>query len=217
MTSNEYNETKFGNLDVNKETTIEGCDPWPTKSFSQSNTFSNTFTQSNTYSHSNTYSQSNAFSKSNTLTMANDTVTYSLTIVHSFLLVTYLHNSFTLTMIGSDFTYVTTDFIYYDYSLIIFTTYFSFIHNFITVAPTASQQSGSGLSKGAVIGIICGGVVIVLVIIGIVIFVVKRGNANKRINLSTVEEAATSSYIENSVVVDQEVNKFVKEDNDQWI
>ena len=49
MTLEAYQSETFGDLDVIKGTTIDECLPWPTLTFTQSNTFSNAFLESSTF------------------------------------------------------------------------------------------------------------------------------------------------------------------------
>ena len=84
MTLSTYQGTTFGSLNVLRGGLNVGCPPWPTFTFTQSNTFSrsNTFTQSNTFSQSNTFTRSNTFSQSNSFTLSN-TFTQSNTFTKS--------------------------------------------------------------------------------------------------------------------------------------
>ena len=59
-----YQGETFGELNISKEITIEGCLPMPAITFTESSTFS----QSKAFSESNTFTQSNIFIKSNTTT-----------------------------------------------------------------------------------------------------------------------------------------------------
>ena len=78
MTSNSYQSTIFGPLNVTSGTTIDECLP-PTLTFTKSNTFteSNAFIQSNTFSESNMFTTSLHSGASFQVTL---TITHSLSL-----------------------------------------------------------------------------------------------------------------------------------------
>ncbi|KAH0792549.1 hypothetical protein GPJ56_003534 [Histomonas meleagridis] len=215
MTLNSYSSDKFCNLNAFKGTTIEGCNGYITYTFSKSNTFtytqSNTFTQSNAFTVSNTFTKSNAFTTSSTYT--NLTLTFTLTITHTLSRVISLLNSFTLTQHGSDYAHITTYFIYYEYTVIIYTFYISFYTDFFTIMYT-SETTASALTQTELIGIICGAIAFVLVIVGVVIFIIKRKKPHQS---EEIIEDEISSMNEQKELIDEDVHELVKHEDDKWL
>ncbi|KAH0788521.1 leucine-rich repeat domain-containing protein [Histomonas meleagridis] len=212
MTSDSYIGQTFCGINVSKGTVIDECLP-PTQSFTRSNTYSNTFT--------NTFTQSNTFTKSNTLLPSNVTLTLSLTNSYSItetvtISGTYSY-SYVLTLIGVSSTYVRTDLIYYEYILTRYSTLYSFYSNFFTIIDIINPV-GNGISQKALIGIICGAIIAVLLIMGIIIFLVKKSKkSNSESTALKLETKNSTGSDMRSDEVNQEYNELVLEDQDQWL
>ncbi|KAH0802495.1 uncharacterized protein GO595_004544 [Histomonas meleagridis] len=157
MVLSEYKDKCFGTLAVCIDTTVAGCAPMPTLPFAQSNTFSS----SNTFAASLRGDISQTFSFTLTVTLS---VSYSLTYsaLGTQTLSYYLSNSM--------ITYVETNFIYYSYTVIVYSTYYSYYSNFFTYVYLSPSDASGGMTTAALIGIICGAVAFVLIVVAAVTF-----------------------------------------------
>ncbi|KAH0797048.1 leucine-rich repeat domain-containing protein [Histomonas meleagridis] len=153
----EYKDKFLGSLAVSNDTTVDGCAPMPTLPFTQSNTFST----SNTFAASLRGDISQTFSFTLTVTLS---VSYSLTYsaLGTQTLSYYLSNSM--------ITYVETNFIYYSYTVIVYSTYYSYYSNFFTYVYLSPSDASGGMTTAALIGIICGAVAFVLIVVAAVTF-----------------------------------------------
>ncbi|KAH0787682.1 hypothetical protein GPJ56_008415 [Histomonas meleagridis] len=104
------------------------------------------------------------------------TVSVTLTLMNSFVSVTEL-----LSEHDSSLTYVATSSVYYNYQTLVYTTNVS-VYTEYYFAMTSSESGSNSLSKSALIGIICGAVVIVIVIVVVVVVLVTRSRSNNNNN-----------------------------------
>ncbi|KAH0795964.1 Ig domain-containing protein [Histomonas meleagridis] len=212
-----------------------------TLTFSESNTYS----QSNTYTNSNTYTKSNAFSQSHTYTQSNAftpslpvgaslshtfTLLYKITYTNSITLKTiHIIDSFinSFTYYHSENTYLeilsNTQLIYYEYDFISYSYleksyYFGFyILVFINVEKTDK------ISSKVLIGIICGSFAFVLVMIGMVIFLVKKGKKKEKeisssnYDVTTTAKSPSTGHVQENQEIDLNLTDVVNNENDNWI
>ncbi|KAH0795402.1 Ig domain-containing protein [Histomonas meleagridis] len=219
---------KQGNIGKTKTVKLN----FSTNTYSQSNTFSqsNSYTQSNTFTESNTYSQSNTFSESNTF-MSSNSFTASNSFTSSFPFGASLSFSYILTIYSSNVSSITQIFtqylsdstlIFYEYSVIHMTTIISFYSGYYTfVFPSLYYISDEPvLNSASLVGIICGSIALVLIIIGVVVWlfrISKKVSSYSELNKEFSESFSSDLDKQQQHQMIQTIGEMSKEEDDQWM
>ncbi|KAH0797597.1 cellulase family glycosylhydrolase [Histomonas meleagridis] len=166
----------------------------PSISFLIERTFpsTNTYSQSDTYAQSDTYSQSNTFTKSNYVTKQTETspiyttlsntytLTYSFSVTQTETYQITITNTLAFTYINSTYSYVPTIFIFYEYTMIAYTTYYSYYSNFI------QNNEPTNDSNTTLIIVICVVVVVIIIIVLLIVLFIRIRNKKQN---ETFEES----------------------------
>ncbi|KAH0791272.1 bacterial Ig-like domain protein [Histomonas meleagridis] len=226
-------QINFTNLSIQTKTFSQSNNFTQSNAFAQSNTFtksntfsrSNTLTKSNTYSNTDTFTRSDSFSKSNTRINSNSgyedvthsfILTYYLSITESYVIKdSYVSRTRIITESSRIPTYVSTEFIYYEYSVMQFQTYYSFYSDFFTMYQQ-NELTRNEFPTNVLIGLICGSIVVLFVIIGISIFMF-RNKKNKRVTSETENNETNLEDINQEEGINEEISKMVRSENDNWI
>ncbi|KAH0794511.1 bacterial Ig-like domain protein [Histomonas meleagridis] len=220
-----------------------------TLTFSKSNTFtlSNTFSQSNTYTQSNTFTLSNTFSQSNTYTQSNTftlSLPFGVSLLHSYTLlysITYTKSITIKTMylthsLKDSFTYYHskntnleilsyTQIIYYEYEIISYSFMRHYYVSFYTLV-YINEQKTDKLSTKVLIGIISGSLALVLIIIGMILFLVKKEKQKRsdvsslNIYANTTEKSHSNHENEHAFEnqsLDLKLTDMMNDEADKWI
>ena len=131
----------------------------------------------------------------------------------------FVSNTFLLSAVDSTYTFTHTSFIFFEYATIRYSSYYSFYSHFFTIIVDPSPQQHGGLRTGALVGIVCGLVSAVLLIVGIIVFVAhreKKESTRTKASISSIKQTSSTggSKVES---VDKEFDKLIGEDEDQWI
>ena len=133
--------------------------------------------------------------------------------------ISFVTDTVSLSVIDSTSKYISTKFIYYDYNVVQYSSYYIFYSDFFTIIYPDDSLQHEGISKESLIGIICGSVAFVLLIIGIIIFIISRntkGNLTK--SKSILNHISSSDEKEDqSEHVAQEINKLSLDEDDLWL
>ncbi|KAH0786922.1 leucine-rich repeat domain-containing protein [Histomonas meleagridis] len=199
MVPKDYIDRSFGNLYVTTDT-VEGCAPMPT--------------QSNTFSHSNTFTASLRSDLSQTFSF---TLTVSLSVSYSLTYSAIDTQTISYYLSNSELTYVETNFIYYNYTVIVYSTYYSYYSNFFTYVYLSPSDEPGGITTAALIGIICGAVAFVLIVVAAVTFLVKSNNRKEKSSVKLQFKETTTSTTKQYDDVDSIVEELAKEDEDNWL
>ena len=153
VTLEKYQSETFGNLSVSKGTTIEGCLPMPTLTF----TVSSIFTQSNAF----TASLPSGAIFTNTFIL-----TYSLSLTQT---MSIYNSALSLSFTISENTYIITKVIYYAYTAVAYSFYHSYYINVFTIFyPSGAPTVGS---KVAIIAGCTASAAIVVVVVLVVVLI----------------------------------------------
>ncbi|KAH0790060.1 bacterial Ig-like domain protein [Histomonas meleagridis] len=180
----------------------------------------NTFSKSNPFSNSNTFTESFQFdvvvSHSFSL-MYSHFVTESLTMYYSSMTKTFIQSSMHLSQ-----TFIITDSIFYEYSVIKYSTLYTYYSNFFVFITIENSNfiKSDGIDTKVLIGIICGVVAFILIIIGIVVLLIKIHKGKKEIEKNSIFENVTSDdrlYETKEENVSNAVINEVKEEKDNWL
>ena len=153
------------------------------------------------------------------------TFSYSLILTYSYFFTqtitvnnAFLSNTIFLSFDGSTFTYIITQFVYYEYNFISYSTCYSYYSNFFTLIRQNELPNGKSISTQALIGIICGSFAAVFLIIGVILFVFHRSknDISKSSSSTSIKRSASDVEIR-SEHIDHEMNKLALDDEDQWI
>ncbi|KAH0785279.1 bacterial Ig-like domain protein [Histomonas meleagridis] len=188
----------------------------------------NTFSQSNTYSQSNTFTQSNSFSESNN----SNSFSESNSFTSSFPFGASLSFSFILTIYSSDISSFTQIFrtqylsdstlIFYEYSIIHMTAIISFYSDYYTFVFQSLYRISDEpvLNSVSLIGIICGSIALVLIIIGVMVWlfrISKKDKSDSELNGKFSDSLSSNLEKEQQYEMIQTIGEMAKEDDDQWM
>ena len=187
MTLETYQNEAFGNLNVTKGTTIDGCHPIPNLTFTPSNVFtlSNTFTSSSTF----TLSLQSGATFTNTFILTHSlSLTQAMSICNSSLSVLL-----SITAAGSGSTFIQTVVVYYAHTAIAYSIYISYYISAFTVHyPSEFTINGS---NRAIISACAAAAAVVLVVILIQILCRKQGSIeHESDNLEQYDMEATNIF-----------------------
>ena len=112
-----------------------------------------------------------------------------------------------------------TELVYYEYTAVAYSLYFSFYTDFIVVYSPDAPPLGASIGTSALVGIVCGSVAAVLVVAGIVFWLFRSNDASAP--PAKGAESSTSHPMNESNVVTTEVNEtigsMVNNEEDMWI
>ncbi|KAH0795274.1 DUF5057 domain-containing protein [Histomonas meleagridis] len=200
----------------------------------QKHSYQNTEIQAKTNSYSYGITLSNSFISSNSLTVSNstfiesyshidDSLTFSYTLIY-FLSFTetitfnsLISNSFILSRLNSEYTILHSKYIFYKYSVIKYPTYFSFYSGFFAPYIQNEINERNVISKSFLIGIICGAVAIVFIIIGIVFFLIRKKNIKIEKQSSKSVGGDDGFVIESTEKPDKVIGELLENEKDLWI
>ena len=119
-------------------------------------------------------------------------------------------------MLDFSYTYINEEFVFYEYNVIAYSSYFSFYTDLFSIINQNEKIQNNRIEIGLLIGIICGSVAIVLIIVGIIVWFVRNHNKNLQ---SSSDNELDKTYTEkvSTEKIDEGIGKMVMEDVDQWI
>ena len=191
---------------------------------SESNTFSNIFTESNTFS--NTFTEACTFTESSAFTGSfsfhitfshSSVLTRTLSVTETISVTLFVSCTVSLSVLDSSFTHVSTPLSYYAYRAVQYSSYYSFYSDFFTVIYQTESQNGFRIPAETLIGIVCGSIAAVLLIVGIVVFLVHRNSKQVLTSSSSKHELPCEREDQTEYVNQDELGKLALKEDDQWI
>ncbi|KAH0789739.1 hypothetical protein GPJ56_006241 [Histomonas meleagridis] len=174
------------------------------------------FTSSNASTNSNTFT--NSFTEASSL---NSTLSPTFSLVHllSFtqtvvVICSYLSLSQMASFIDLSHTIAYVSTVFYEYSILHYSTYFSY-YSLVNVFFAQNDLKSNSLGKDALVGLVCGCVAAVLIIAGAVVFLFRhKRKEDEKIAGNSME---SKSEIDEDVVHKANVATCLQQETDQWI
>ena len=155
---------------------------------------------------------------------------FPATFSHSFILIHSLSvtetmffnasiTSFTLSLSvsGSISTYVSMNYIFYQHTVVRYSSYISFYPDFFTIIFINEAQNGNLYSEGALNGIIVGSVAFVLLVSGIIIFLIHHNRREKSIISIRYKLKSNEETLKYEDIYNKKIREIAMKEDDPWI
>ena len=129
-----------------------------------------------------------------------------------------ISKSFSPSIFYSTLAYTETEFVFYEYKVVAFSSYISILSDFFILVTQAQSMGEGGLSKGALIGVVCGAVAAAFIMLTIVALVVRKANMKEVLSseYSSSKSAAKGETCFQEKI-DEELENFMYQEKDQWL